>query len=123
MEVSRVDESESMQFAQVALAIAQATVPAYGAPLAGQPYTYAHLLAIACLMRYAGWSADEMATRLATDPILCAAFACERPPSATTLDAFSEMLEEPGLDQIITRVVMRLRWTHANPRDDVSHTG
>ena len=88
-----------VRFGQVALDVAQATVPCYRTAFSKHQFTQPQLLAILCLMRYEDWTFREAEVRLAEhselrralrlrsvpDTRLCTVSCCDwtKPPSLT----------------------------------------
>jgi hypothetical protein len=95
-------------FAQVAMEIATASMPAYGSKFSKRLYTQHQLLAVLCLMRYEDWTFREAEVRLREHGELRAALGMSRVPDHTTLYYFLRRLEEKTLTGALAEVVRRL---------------
>jgi len=86
-----------VRFAQVALDVAQATVPRYRTCFSKHQFSQPQLLAILCLMRYEDWTFRETEVRLREHGELRRALALASVPDYTTLYRFLRRLHEPDL--------------------------
>ena len=83
-----------VRFGQVALDVAQATVPRYRTTFSKHQFTQPQLLAILCLMRYEDWTFREAEVRLAEHSELRRALGLCSVPDYTTLYRFLRRLDE-----------------------------
>jgi hypothetical protein len=83
-----------VRFAQVALDVAQATVPRYRTAFSKHQFTQPQLLAILCLMRYEDWTYRESEVRLGEHSELRRALQLPSVPDYTTIYRFLRRLDE-----------------------------
>lgn len=94
-----------VRFAQVALRVGQKQLPPYAAPRSKHVFTQHQLLAVMCLMRYAGWTYREAEVRLAEHSDLRGVLALERVPDFTTLAKFFHRLQPATLQGVLEETV------------------
>jgi hypothetical protein len=117
-----------VKFAQIALQLGQAALPACRSKFSKRRFQQPQLLAILCLMRYADWTFREAEVRLAEHAELRAALGLQHVPDFTTAYRFLHRLDEAALvdhhDEYDTMVSPQLRWTSRRgdrgPRRDLS---
>jgi Transposase DDE domain/Transposase domain (DUF772) len=97
-----------VRFAQVALDVAQATVPRYRTVFSKHQFTQPQLLAILCLMRYEDWTYREAEVRLAEHSELRRALRLRSVPDYTTLYRFLRRLDEAAITRSLHEVVGRM---------------
>jgi len=97
-----------VRFAQVALDVAQATVPRYRTCFSKHQFSQPQLLAILCLMRYEDWTFRETEVRLREHGELRRALALASVPDYTTLYRFLRRLHEPDLEHALEEVGRRV---------------
>jgi len=97
-----------VRFGQVALDVAQATVPRYGTAFSKHQFTQPQLLAILCLMRYEDWTYREAEVRLAERSELRRALRLRFVPDHTTLYRFLRRREEAAITRALNEVVPRM---------------
>ena len=97
-----------VRFGQVALDVAQATVPRYRTAFSKHQFAQPQLLAILCLMRYEDWTYREAEVRLAEHSELCLALRLRSVPDYTTLYRFSRRLDEAAITRALNEVVHRM---------------
>jgi len=95
-------------FAQVALDVAQATVPRYRTTFSKHQFTQPQLLAILCLMRYEDWTYREAEVRLLEHSELRRALELRSVPDYTTLYRFLRRLDEAAITRALNEVVHRV---------------
>ena len=74
-------------FAQAAMEIATASIPAYGSKFSKRLYTQPQLLAVLCLMRYEDWTFREAEVRLREHTELRDALGMSRVPGLSLTPA------------------------------------
>lgn len=97
-----------VQFARVALNVAEATVPRYRTKYSKHIFSQPQLLAILCLMRYEDWTFREAEVRLAEHGELRRALQLTSVPDHTALYRFLRRLEEDAIDRALREVVHRI---------------
>jgi hypothetical protein len=97
-----------VQFARVALDVAQATVPRYRTKFSKHTFSLPQLLAILCLMRYEDWTYREAEVRLAEPSELRRALQLASVPDHTALYRFLRRLDEASIDRALHEVVQRI---------------
>lgn len=97
-----------VRFGQVALDVAQATVPRYRTAFSKHQFTQPQLLAILCLMRYEDWTYREAEVRLAEHAELRRALRLRSVPDYTTLYRFLRRLDEAAIAHALNEVVHRM---------------
>src|ERR1700756_1433008 len=97
-----------VRFRQVALDVAQATVPRYRTAFSKHKFTQPQLLAILCLMRYEDWTYREAEVRLAEHRELRHALHLATVPDHTALYRFLRRLDEAAIDRALHQVVDRI---------------
>lgn len=97
-----------VRFAQVAMEIAKATLPAYRSKFSKHQFTQPQLLAILCLMRFEDWTFRETEVRLAEHVELRASLELHQVPDYTTLYRFFRRLDEETISQALAQAVGRL---------------
>jgi len=97
-----------VRFGEVALDVAQATVPRYRTAFSKHQFTQPQLLAILCLMRYEDWTYREAEVRLAEHSELRRALRLRSVPDHTTLNRFLRRLEEANITDALNEVVHRM---------------
>jgi hypothetical protein len=97
-----------VRFGQVALDVAQATVPRYRSAFSKHQFTQPQLLAILCLMRYEDWTYREAEVRLAEHSELRRALRLRSVPDYTTLYRFLRRLDEAAITHALNEVVDRM---------------
>jgi hypothetical protein len=97
-----------VQFARVALLVAQATVPRYRTKFSKHTFSQPQLLAILCLMRYEDWTYREAEVRLAEHSELRRALQLKSVPDHTALYRFLRRLDEDAIDRALSEVVHRI---------------
>ena len=97
-----------VQFAQVAVEIAKATLPAYRSKFSKHQFTQPQLLAILCLMRFEDWTFRETEVRLAEHVELRASLELHQVPDYTTLYRFFRRLDEEIISRALAQAVGRL---------------
>lgn len=95
-------------FGQVALDVAQATVPRYRTTFSKHQFTQPQLLAILCLMRYEDWTFRQAEVRLAEHAELRRALRLHSVPDYTTLHRFLRRLDEAAITHALNEVVRRM---------------
>jgi hypothetical protein len=96
-----------LRFAQVALEVAQTTVPRYRTTFSKHRFKQLQLLAVLCLMRYEDWTFREAEVRLAEHWELCRALRLRSVPDYTTLYRFLRRLDEVAITHAFNEVVRR----------------
>ena len=94
-----------VRFAQVALNVAQTTVPCYRTTFSKHQFTQPQLLAILCLMRYEDWTYREAEVRLLEHSELRRALQLRSVPDYTTLYRFLRRLDEAAITRALNEVV------------------
>jgi hypothetical protein len=94
--------------AQVALDVAQATVPRYRTAFSKHQFTQPQLLAIRCLMRYEDWTYREAEVRLSEQSELRRALQLRSVPDYTALYRFLRRLDEAAITRALNEVVHRV---------------
>ena len=97
-----------VRFGQVALDVAQATVPRYRTTFSKHQFTQPQLLAILCLMRYEDWTFREAEVRLAEHSELRRVLRLRSVPDYTTLYRFLRRLDEAAITHALNEVVRRM---------------
>ena len=97
-----------VRFGQVALDVAQATVPRYRTAFSKHQFPQPQLLAILCLMRYEDWTYREAEVRLAEHSELRRALRLRSVPDCTTLYRFLRRLDEAAITRALHEVVHRM---------------
>ena len=97
-----------VRLAQVALNVAEATVPGYRTTFSKHLFTQPQLLAILCLMRYEDWTYREAEVRLAEHSELRRALRLRSVPDYTTLYRFLRRLDEAAITRALNEVVHRM---------------
>ena len=97
-----------VQFARVALDVAQATVPRFRTTFSKHQFTQPQLLAILCLMRYEDWTYREAEVRRAEHSELRRALQLRSVPDYTTLYRFLRRLDEAAITRALNEVVPRM---------------
>jgi hypothetical protein len=111
-----------VQFARVALDVAQATVPRYRTTFSKHQFTQPQLLAILCLMRYEDWTYREAEVRFAEHSELRRALQLRSVPDYTTLYRFLRRLDEAAITRALNEVVHRIPLPGPHRRTPVSQT-
>jgi hypothetical protein len=86
-----------VRFANVAMEIAEAILPAYPSKFSKHTFTQPQLLAVLCLMRYEDWTLRKAEVRLAEPGELRDALGLRKVPDHTTLYHFLRRLDEPSV--------------------------
>src|SRR5512143_2084153 len=97
-----------VRFGQVALDVAQATVPRYRTTFSKHQFTQPQLLAVLCLMRYEDWTFRETEVRLREHQELCRVLQLGSVPDYTTLYRFLKRLDDKKIDQALGEAARRL---------------
>jgi hypothetical protein len=97
-----------VRFGQVALDVAQATVPCYRTAFSKHQFTQPQLLAILCRMSYEDWTFREAEVRLAERAELRRALRLRSVPDYTTLYRFLRRLDEAAITHALNEVVRRM---------------
>ena len=97
-----------VRFAQVALSIAEATVPRYRTAFSKHQFTQPQLLAVLCLMRYEDWTFREAEVRLSEHAELRSTLHLKSVPDYTTLYRFLARLDPNDIDRALSEVVRRM---------------
>lgn len=97
-----------VQFARVALDVAQATVPRYRTKFSKHKFTQPQLLAILCLMRYEDWTYREAEVRLREHFELRRALQLDSVPDYTALYRFVRRLDDAAIARALNEVVQRI---------------
>jgi DDE family transposase/transposase-like protein DUF772 len=97
-----------VQFARVALDVAQTTVPRYRTKFSKHKFTQPQLLAILCLMRYEDWTYREAEVRLREHSELRGALQLDFVPDYTALYRFVRRLDEAAITRALNEVVQRM---------------
>ena len=97
-----------MQFARVALDVAQTTVPWYRTKFSKHKFTQPQLLTILCLMRYEDWTYREAEVRLREHSELRRALQLGSVPDYTALYRFVRRLDEAAIARALNEVVRRI---------------
>jgi DDE family transposase len=97
-----------VQFARVALDVAQATVPRYRTTFSKHQITQPQLLAILCVTRYEDWTYREAEVRLAEHGELRCALQLASVPDYTTWYRFLRRLDEAAITRALNEVVHRM---------------
>lgn len=97
-----------VQFAQVALPVAETILPRYRSKFSKHQFTQPQLLVILCLMRYEDWTFRETEVRLSEHSDLRQALQLEQAPDYTTLYRFMRRLDEPLLEQLLQETVRQM---------------
>src|SRR5688500_12382564 len=95
-------------FAQTALRVAAAVLPAYRSKYSKRVFTQPQLLAVLCLMRYEDWTYREAEVRLAEHAELRGALGLARVPDHTTVYRFLRRVDESALQQALAEAARRL---------------
>ena len=90
-----------VRFAQVALDVAQATVPRYRTCFSKHQLSQPQRLAILCLMRYEDWTFREVEVRLSEHRELRRALGLASVPDYTTVYRFLRRLHEADLEHAL----------------------
>jgi hypothetical protein len=109
-----------VRFGQVALDVAQTTVPRYRTPFSKHQFTQPQLLAMLCLMRYEDWTFREAEVRLAEHSELRRALGLRSVPDYTTLYRFLRRLDETAITHALNEVVRRMALPHPRRRTQVA---
>jgi hypothetical protein len=109
-----------VRFGQVALDVAQATVPRYRTTFSKHQFTQPQLLAILCLMRYEDWTFREAEVRLAEHSELRHALRLHSVSDYTTLYRFLRRLDEASIAQALNEVVRRMSLPRPRRRAQVA---
>jgi hypothetical protein len=97
-----------VQFAQVALPIAQTVLPAYRTKFSKHQFTQPQLLILLCLMRYADWTFRETEVHLSEHSALRLALHLETAPDYTTLYRFMRRLDASLIEQLLDATVAQM---------------
>jgi len=97
-----------VQFAQVALPVAESILPRYRSKFSKHQFTQPQLLVILCLMRYEDWTFRETEVRLAEHSDLRRALQLEQAPDYTTLYRFMRRLDEMLLERLLQETVRQM---------------
>jgi Transposase DDE domain/Transposase domain (DUF772) len=97
-----------VQFARVALDVAQTTVPRYRTKFSKHKFTQPQLLTILCLMRYEDWTYREAEVRLREHSELRRALQLDSVPDYTALYRFVRRLDEAAIARALNEVVGRI---------------
>jgi len=106
--VGRMAEVGLVRFAQVALDVAQAVLPAYRSKFSKHLFTQPQLLAVLCLMRFEDWTFREAEVRIGEHRELREALGLARVPDFTTLNRFLHRLPEQVLTRALGETVGRM---------------
>jgi hypothetical protein len=98
-----------VQYARIALPIAQAVVPAYRSKYSKHTFTQPQLLVILCLMRYEDWTFRETEVCLAEHTDLREALQLEALPDYKNLYRFMRRLNEKLIEKVLKRIVQQFR--------------
>ena len=109
-----------VRFGQVALDVAQTTVPRYRTAFSKHQFTQPQLLAVLCLMRYEDWTFREAEVRLAEHSELRRALGLRSVPDYTTLYRFLRRLDEAAITHALNEVVRRMALPHPRRRAQVA---
>jgi len=109
-----------VRFGQVALDVAQTTVPRYRTTFSKHQFTQPQLLAILCLMRYEDWTFREAEVRLAEHSELRRALGLRSVPDHTTLYRFLRRLDETAITHALNEVVRRMALPYPRRRAQVA---
>ncbi len=109
-----------VRFGQVALEVAQATVPRFRTAFSKHQFTQPQLLAILCLMRCEDWSYREAEVRLAEHSELRRALRLRSVPDYTTLYRFLRRLDEAAITHALNEVVHRMALPGSRRRAQVA---
>jgi hypothetical protein len=97
-----------VQFARVALDIAQVALPRYRTKFSKHKFTQPQLLAILCLMRYEDWTYREAEVGLREHVELRRALQLDSVPDYTALYRFVRRLDETAIARALNQVVQRI---------------
>lgn len=97
-----------VQFAQVALPVAETILPRYRSKFSKHQFTQPQLLVILCLMRYEDWTFRETEVRLSEHSDLRQALQLDQVPDYTTLYRFMRRLDETLLARLLQETVRQL---------------
>jgi len=109
-----------VRFGQVALDVAQTTVPRFRTAFSKHQFTQPQLLAILCLMRYEDWTFREAEVRLAEHSELRRALQLRSVPDYTTLYRFLRRLDEAAITHALNEVVRRMSLPRPRRRAQVA---
>lgn len=94
-------------FAQLALQVAGRVLPRYRTRFSKHQFTQPQLLAVVCLMRYAGWTWREAEVRLSEHSELRRALRLRSVPDYTTLHRFLHRVAESSFAALLEETVRR----------------
>jgi len=97
-----------VQFAQVALPVAETILPRYRSKFSKHQFTQPQLLVLLCLMRYEDWTFRETEVRLSEHSDLCHALQIDHAPDYTTLYRFMRRLDDTVIEQLLHETVRQM---------------
>src|SRR5262249_52433718 len=107
-EVVTMAEIGLVEFARVALPVAESILPRYRSKYSKHQFTQPQLLVLLCLMRYEDWTFRETEVRLSEHSDLRHALQLEQSPDYTTLYRFMRRLDESMLERLLQETVRQL---------------
>ena len=96
-----------VRFAQVAIEVASACLPAYSSRFSKRTFTQPQLLAVLLLMRYEDWTFREAEVRLGEHSELRKALGLELTPDHSTLHYFMKRVDEDALTRALAESLSR----------------